>query len=442
MIRFPKDFIWGVATAAAQIEGAAQEDGKGLNIWDVFSRIPGKIVNGDTPETACDHYHRFREDIAHMKKMGVKSYRFSFSWSRLFPQGTGEVNPKGLAFYKELVAELKANGIIPNATLYHWDLPYELHNKGGWLSRESVDWFADYAEFLFREFGDDIPLWTTLNEPVATYVGYTGGFAPGLNREVYGRIACHNILMAHGEAVKRFRALNLKNAKIGIVVDMWLHYPARPDNKEDCELAERGNELGYRAFLNPIFNGSYTDYMLRFMKENNCECGIKEGDMSLICQPLDFYGLNCYNRVIDSSDSQAVCDYKNGGNFLNNGLECYGDAIYDALHEFRNCYNKDIPIYITENGTYNCGEQICEDGKIHDTDRITYVSEMLKGLHKAIDEGIDVRGYYLWSLLDNYEWTAGYSYRFGLINVDFETKERRWKDSAYWYSEVIKNNGF
>lgn len=439
-LTFPKDFLWGVATAAAQVEGAALEDGRGLSIWDVFSRIPGKVHNGDTPDVACDHYHRYMQDIAQMKKLGVNTYRFSFSWSRIMPEGRGKVNQKGLDFYKRLVYELKANGIMPNATLYHWDLPYELQNYGGWLSRESIGWFADYAELLFREFGDDIPMWSTLNEPIATYVGYTGGFAPGLKREVYGRIASHNLLLAHGEAVKRFRALDMGNAKIGVVVDIWHHHPADPTNQADCDMAEHGNEMGYRSYLDPIFRGSYTPYMLKYMKEHQCECGIQQGDMELIAQPLDFYGLNCYNRVVDSS-SAVPAKANLGGNFLDNGTECYGNAIYDALHIIKDRYQLDIPIYITENGTYNCGEDVDDSGCIHDIDRIRYVNAMLTGLHKAIKEGFDVRGYYLWSLMDNFEWTAGYSYRFGLIHVDFDTQKRLWKDSAYWYQQVIAQNG-
>lgn len=443
--RFPDGFLWGVATSAAQIEGAALEDGRGLSIWDVFARIPGKIRRGDTPDVACDHYHRFREDVALMKRLGVNTYRFSFSWSRLFPNGRGEVNPQGLQFYRELVAELRRNDIIPNATLYHWDLPYELQNYGGWLSRESIDWFGDYAEFLFRTFGDDIPLWSTCNEPIATYVGYTGGFAPGLKREAYGFTACHNLLLAHGEAVRRFRRLPMGKAQIGIVVDLWHHHPARPDNADDIRLAEYGNERGYRMFLDPIFRGGYTEALQSYMREHDClPVGMQPEDMAAIREPLDFFGLNCYNRVVDCADQQIMANFQNGGNFLDNGSTFYPDAVYDALHILKDRYHLTIPVYITENGIGNNAddrnEAIAADGRIHDTDRITYVRGILQGLHRAMAEGIDVRGYYLWSLMDNFEWTAGYDLRFGLVHVDPDDLIRRPKDSFEWYQRVIADN--
>jgi beta-glucosidase len=442
---FPSDFIWGVATSAAQVEGAALEDGKGLSIWDVFSRIPDKTKDASTPDISCDHYHRYAEDIASMKALGIKSYRFSFSWPRVMPDGTGKINDKGLDFYKRLVDELLENDIIPNATLYHWDLPYELECRGGWTNRDCADWFADYASMMFQTFGDNIPLWSTINEPIATYVGYAKGvFAPGRKLELFGRQANHHILLAHGKAVEAFRAMNLNKAQIGIVVDIWNHHPARKGNAGDEQLALHGNEMTYRSFLNPIFKGGYSDYLMQYMEKGNYLPEIKEDDFRKIKSRLDFFGLNCYNRVV-CSESASLSESsirQSGGNFLENGSEFYPKAIYDALQILRNDYQVNIPIYITENGTCNCNEEFTADGKIHDTERIKYIKGFLKWLNIAMQNGANVKGYYLWSLLDNFEWSAGYSSRFGLTHVDFDTLQRTYKDSALQYSEIIRNSGF
>lgn len=257
-VKFPEKFLFGVATSAAQVEGAAFEEGRGMSVWDTFARIPGMIGDGSVPDKTCDFYHLFREDIKRMKEMNLDTFRFSFSWSRIFPEGVGKVNQKGVDFYKRLLEELQKNDIIPNATLYHWDLPWELERKGGWLNRECVEWYGEYASFMFREFGKQIPLWVTFNEPIATYVGYgLGGFAPGRIGESYGRQANHHVLLAHGEGVKRFRQENLKDAQVGIVVDMWHHHPLRPDSALDLRAAELENEKAYGSYLNPIFKGEY-----------------------------------------------------------------------------------------------------------------------------------------------------------------------------------------
>lgn len=441
---FPKNFLWGTATAAAQIEGAAQRDGKGLSIWDVFSRIPGKVTNGDTPEVACDHYDLYKEDVKLMKELGLKSYRFSVSWPRILPEGKGQINQKGIDFYKRLIDELLKNDIVPNMTLYHWDLPYELQNLGGWLNRDVAKWFGEYAEIIFREFGDTVPLFATINEPIATYVGYAcGAFAPGLKLDRFGKTANHNILLAHGEGVSAFRAANLKNSGIGIVVDIWKRHPARPDNEEDVSIARRENEESYLSYLNPIFKGRYSDYLLAKMEREGTMPEIRDGDMEKISQPLDFFGCNCYNRVVVSAEQSEILRSieRNGGNFLERGVEFYPKCVYDAVKMLKEEFGLTIPIYITENGIHGENEEIGADGKIHDEYRIKYVEGFLKWVHKAIEEGIDIRGYYLWSLYDNFEWSAGYSYRFGIIHNNFETQKRTWKDSAYWYRDVIKNNG-
>lgn len=440
-MNMPKDFIYGVATSAGQVEGAALQDGRGLSIWDTFARIPGAISDGSTPDVACDMYHTWKEDIQTMKKLGVDSYRFSFSWSRILPDGKlGSLNQKGLDYYKRLVDELHRNDIIPNATLYHWDLPYELEREGGWLNRDVVDWFGEYASLLFREFGDEIPLWSTVNEPIAVYVGYGAGFfAPGRRGERFGRQANHHVLLSHGEAVRRFRQEHLKQAQVGIVVDIWKHHPLRPENEGDIKLAELENEKSYRSYLNPIFKGCYTDALLEYMKANNCMPDIREGDMERIAEKLDFFGLNCYNRVLDCCDPTIQTRELNpGGNYQNNGAEYYPKAVYDAAKMLIDDYKLDIPIYITENGTYNCQEELTKEGRIHDVGRIQYMEGFLQWIERAIEEGIDIRGYYAWSLFDNWEWSGGYSMRFGMIHVDFETQKRIWKDSAYWYQKLLE----
>ncbi len=449
---FPKDFKWGIATSAAQIEGAAFEDGKGAEIWDVFSRIPGKTFGGQTPDVACDYYHKFPEQLALMKELGFNSHRFSFSWARILPEGTGRVNEKGLDFYRRAVDAMLENGLMPNATLYHWDLPQELEYRGGFLNRDVVNWFTEYAGLLFETFGDLIPVWTTFNEPIATYVGYgLGAFAPGRKSEKSGRQANHNLLLAHGSAVKRFREIfgekqggfDTSRPNVGIVVDIWHHHPARPDNADDVRLAELENEKAYRSYLDPIFKGGYSPALLKFMADSYCLPDIRPGDFELIKQPLDFFGLNCYNRVVDSADPSKVRQAVEfgGGNYMDNGAEFYPKAIYDALHIMKDMYGLTIPIFITENGTYNCEEEPVRDAegrlRVHDVTRIRYIDGFLEWLKKAMDEGIDVRGYYLWTLLDNFEWTAGNSFRFGIVRSDYGAENLLLKDSAYHMKEFL-----
>lgn len=446
---FPGDFLWGIATSAAQIEGAALEDGKGLEIWDVFSRIPGKTSNGDTPDVACEYYRRYPEQLRLMRSLGFNSHRFSFSWSRLFPEGTGRVNQKGLDFYNRAVDTMLELGLTPNATLYHWDLPYELECRGGFLSRDIVNWFGEYASFVFGTFKDRISLFATFNEPIATYVGYgLGVFAPGRKGEKFGRIANHNLLLAHGEAVSRFRDecgpkkdFGLDHPNIGVVVDVWHHHPARKDNPDDVRIAELENEKTYRSYLSPIFKGCYREPLLRFMEETDSMPDVRPGDMEAICKPLDFFGLNCYNRVVDSADPSAVRDEieHRGGNFMDNGTEYYPKAIYDALANVKENFVGDLPVFITENGTYGTGEKVeTENGRqiVHDPTRIRYYKGFLEWLKKAVDEGANVKGYFAWTLLDNFEWTAGYGTRFGLLRREGDSYVR--KDSADFFEQFLK----
>ena len=441
---FPKDFMWGVATAAAQIEGAAFEGGRGPSIWDVFSRLPGKIKNDGRPDVACDSYHLYEKDVALMKEMGVKTYRFSFSWPRIIPDGSGEVNPEGIRYYKELIACLKKNGIVPNATMYHWDLPYALQVKGGFGNREIITWFKHYAEVLLDNFGEDVDLWVTFNEPIAVYVGHAlGFFAPGLQDEKYARQCLHHLLVCHGEVVRMFRERNLQNAKIGIVVDVWKHYPARAGNEEDEASAVYNNEItGYGMFLHPLFLGGYSGELQKYLKEQDMEPVTEEGDFEIMRRKVDFYGLNFYNGLYDNAEELRAREkaQKEGGNYQDRP-ESHPEAIRDVLHMLVEKYEVDVPIYITENGLpQDAGEG--REKNLDDQERIDYVKDVLSALHETMEDGIQVKGYYMWSLLDNFEWSAGYAARYGLYYTDYQTLERIPKKSAGWYRQVIAENGF
>ena len=428
-----KNFIWGVATSAGQIEGSVYEDGRGLSIWDAFCRIQGNVKNGDTPDVACDSYKKWREDIRMLKELGVNSYRYSISWSRVLPEGRRTVNQKGLDYYKRLTDALAEEGIAPNITLYHWDLPYELHKIGGWLNRDVADIFADYADLIFKEL-PNAAMFATHNEPIATYVGYAKKvFAPGFGEEGYGRRANHNLLLSHGKAVERFRVSGNK-AKIGIAVDIWNRVPLDSSSERDVEFAARENALAHGNYLYPLFRGKYEDRLLDYFKKENIEIYSEEDDMKLISASLDFFGLNCYNRIVVSASGGDVVKTigQNGGNFLQNGNEYYPDAIYDTVKIVRNDYGVNIPIYITENGV-GFENEYDKVGMIADEERIKYLNGSFDSLEKLEREGEGVNGYYLWSLMDNFEWTAGYSLKFGVY-----TRDRKPKKSALFYRDKIK----
>lgn len=441
---FPENFLWGVATAAAQVEGAVAEDGRGPSIWDAFCHLPGSEL--DKPDVACDQYHHIEEDVALMKELGIKSYRFSFSWPRILPEGTGKVNPAGVAYYRKLIDLLKENGIVPCATMYHWDLPYALQCKGGFGNRKMIDWFLEYAKVLLDNFGADIPIWATFNEPIAVYVGHAMGiFAPGIRDEEYARQCLHDLLVCHGKAVQMFRSYNFHDAKIGIVVDVWHHYPARPGNAADEAMAMHRNEIeGYGMFLHPLFLGGWTEEMTAYLQEKNYTIHVCPGDFETIREPIDFYGLNFYNGLFDcAEEGNAPQDGDNGGNFQERRQpRYYYEALRDVLHMLVDKYHVDVPIYLTENGVPNGREEPDENGVVHDEFRIDYVRNVLKQLYLAVRDGIDVRGYYIWSLLDNFEWCAGYEPRYGIVRTDYETQKRTVKDSGRWYQQVIKENGF
>ena len=436
---YPKDFIWGLATSAGQVEGGAEDDGRTPSIWDIFATKPGKIFNSETPSVACDSYHRFDRDVQMLKYIGVNSYRMSISWSRVIPDGTGKLNPKGVDYYKRCFETLLENGIIPNVTLYHWDLPQAIEDKGGWVSRDSIEWFGEYADKMFRCYGDIVPMWSTINEPIATYVGYAhGGFAPGYTNEVWGNQARHNILVAHGKAVEAFRAHELRNSKIGVVIDIWKRF-ALTDSPEDAALVIDEDERNWKFYCDPILAGRYSDYIINKLTKEGTLMKMEPHDFELTSLPIDFFGLNVYNRVPVSVNKQAKADFSQGGNFLNNRTEYYPDALYEAVRLLNELYNIKVPIYITENGTYSIGtETIGPEGMVEDNDRIKYISGFLKSLERALADGYDVRGYYLWSLMDNFEWSAGSNFKFGITQVDKETMELKPKKSALFYRDYIK----
>lgn len=439
---FPEGFLFGAATSALQIEGAWDADGKGPSIWDTFGHTPGRVWQDQNADIACDHYHRFRDDVALMKDLGLDVYRFSISWARVLPEGTGRVNRAGLDFYSRLTDELLDAGIQPSATLFHWDLPQALEDRGGWPHRDSIEWFSEYAGVMFDALGDRVPQWSTLNEPIALWVGYgLGLFAPGRSDRREGRQAMHNALVAHGRAVEVFRESDA-TGDIGVVVDVWKRHPAT-DDAADIAAAHDGEYDGFRFFFDPLFRGEYDERMLRRFEREGTALEIHDGDLEAISRPIDFLGLNVYSRIISSaSDTRdewwAESTPHPGGNYLDNGMEFYPKAVYDAIRIAVDEYGVAVPIYITENGMADTLDPAVDDVTA-DAERISYVSGFLEWIARAIDEGIDVRGYYLWSLLDNFEWAAGYSQRFGIVHVDRQTLARTPKRSALWYRDVIRS---
>ncbi|MGH2331479.1 GH1 family beta-glucosidase [Thermoanaerobacter mathranii] len=441
MIKFPKDFVWGVATSSYQIEGAVNEDGRTPSIWDTFSKTEEKTYQGHTGDVACDHYHRYKEDVEIMKEIGVKAYRFSIAWPRIFPE-EGKYNSKGIDFYKRLVDELLKKDIMPVVTIYHWDLPQWAYEKGGgWLNRDSVKWFAEYATKLYEELGDVIPLWITHNEPwCASILSYgIGEHAPGHKNYREALIAAHHILLSHGEAVKAFREMNIKGSKVGITLNLTPVYPAS-EKEEDKLAAQYADGFSNRWFLDPIFKGNYPQDMMELYSKIIGEFDfIKEGDLETISVPIDFLGVNYYTRNIIKYNENSMLKGENvpaPGKRTEMGWEISPESLYDLLKRLDREYTK-LPMYITENGAA-FKDEVTEDGRVRDDERIEYIKEHLKAAAKFIEEGGNLKGYFVWSLMDNFEWAHGYSKRFGIVYVDYETQKRILKDSAWWYKEVIK----
>ena len=441
---FPEGFLWGAATAAYQIEGAWNADGKGESIWDRFTHQPYRILNDDTGDVACDHYHRMPEDVALMKELGLQTYRFSISWPRVLPQGYGQVNPKGLDFYDRLVDELLAAGIAPNATLNHWDLPQALQDRGGWPNRDSADWFADYARVMFDRLGDRVPFWATHNEPhVITYVGYGDGrFAPGIADYSRAYQAVHHVMLAHGKAVQVFRAGNYEG-EIGIVICFGNYVPASQD-EADRLACQRAYEHMNAMFGDPLFKGSYPESLFEWIGPHAPQ--VLEDDMAIINQSVDFLGVNHYFTEQIAYDphggllklsSRLVTAPHWGHTTMGWGIN--PDGLKAVLLDLRERYNNPT-VYITENGCA-VDDVPDEDGFVADWRRVDYLRAHIRAVHEALQTGVDVRGYYVWSLMDNFEWAQGYSQRFGIVRVNYDTLQRTPKQSARWYSEVIARNG-
>jgi beta-glucosidase len=435
-IKFPSNFLWGAATASYQIEGAWNVDGKGESIWDRFSHTPGKITNGDTGNVACDHYHRYLEDISLMRDLGLKAYRFSVSWPRVLPSGFGRVNLPGLDFYDRLTDALLAANIEPFITLHHWDYPQALYDQGGWLKRDHLACFADYAAVMAKRLGDRIQRWTTFNEPgVIAWDGYVSGeHAPGVKNDQKTALqVTHNLIVAHGLAVQAIRGVDPK-LQVGIVLSQWGLDPAT-DDPADLAAAEHAWNAGETAFLHPIFTGHYHPEMVDALGDDLPKT--QPGDMALISQKLDFLGINSYSRGVISA-TEGRLDEIPGSEYTDMGWEVCAPAFRRMLVKINRDYRLP-PIYITENGAaFN--DEVTPDGKIHDERRLDYLRQHFTQARLAMQDGVDIRGYFVWSLLDNFEWGHGYTKRFGIIRVDYETQKRTIKDSGEWYSRVIAKN--
>lgn len=447
---FAKDFVWGAATSSYQIEGTGRDSGKGQNIWDVFTKEPGRVYEGHTGDIACDHYHRFREDVAYMKELGLKGYRFSIDWSRVLPEGTGKVNEKGIDFYNALIDELLEQGIEPYITLYYWELPYEIYKRGGWMNPEIVEWFGQYVRLVAERFSDRVKYFFTLNEPQC-FVGLgflQGCHAPGVKAPLRDTFEmAHNALKAHGRAVQMLRAYGKQNVQIGYAPTSGMCYPEK-ETPKDIEAARKAlfalpDDLSNWTWnvswwSDPVILGKYPEEGMK--KYEKYLPVITDEDMKLISQPIDFYGQNIYNgRCIRMGTDGRPEEVRRPAGFPKTATNwpVTPEALYWGPKFLYERYRK--PIYITENGMA-CHDTVSQDGKVHDPNRIDFLARYLKNLKRAAEE-IDIRGYFQWSLMDNFEWDKGYAERFGIIYVDFETQERIWKDSAYWYRDLIRRNG-
>jgi len=439
--RFPAHFLWGAATASYQIEGATREDGRGSSIWDDFANTPGKVYGGDTGEVAADHYHRVEEDTDLMVRLGLGAYRFSIAWPRILPEGRGRINPAGLDFYDRLVDTLLAKGIEPFVTLYHWDLPSKLEREGGWLNRATAYAFADYAEIVTRRLGDRVANWITLNEPwCSAYLGYgIGVHAPGLSNRQAAIDAAHHLLLGHGLAVPRMRAHLPPGAQVGITLVLNQIYGAdeRAETARDVELA---NEFSNGWFLDPIYRGAYPERFFEHMALNPPP--IQEGDLDSISAPLDFLGVNNYFRILvrgvrtqPPADSiEGVVPVPNAC-YTDMGWEIYPNGLRDLLVNVGRNYPVG-KLYVTENGA--AFPDVWDGGDtVSDPLRVDYLRAYITACAEAIEQGVPLRGYFVWSLVDNFEWSEGFAKRFGLVYIDYPTQCRVIKESGYWYAALL-----
>lgn len=432
------EFVWGVATSSYQIEGAANEDGRGKSIWDTFCKVPGKVANFDNGDIACDHYHRFKEDLDLMKWMGVKAYRFSVAWPRVIPDGVGRVNEMGLDFYDRLIDSLLEREIAPWLTMYHWDLPEALQIRGGWNNREVVEWFGEYAEVLTSRFGDRVKNWMTLNEPLCSaWLGHLyGDMAPGIKDLQTALNVSHHLLMSHGLACQVIRS-NVSEANVGIVINVTPAVPAT-DSQEDSNAAKLADGFDNRWFLDPVFGRTYPADVIDTL---GASPEIHSGDMKLIAQDLDFLGVNFYFRqtvAADQNSKPLPIRSVNRENVKRTAMnwEVHPQAFEEILLRISKEYSPKA-IYITENGSAWNDEVI--NGEIIDDERIDYLARHLDAMRSAREQGAPILGYFAWSFLDNFEWAYGYEKRFGLIYVDYKTQKRTPKKSAFFYRQLLLN---
>ncbi|MBZ2196286.1 GH1 family beta-glucosidase [Occultella gossypii] len=456
--RFGADFVWGSATAAYQVEGAVTEGGRGPSIWDTFSHTPGRTLNGETGDVAIDHYHRVSEDVALMASLGLAAYRFSISWPRVQPGGTGPANPEGLAFYSRLVDELLAAGIQPVVTLYHWDLPAELEEAGGWTNRATAYAFAEYARIVATELGDRVSLWTTLNEPwCAAFLGYAAGVhAPGRTEPVAALRAAHHLNLAHGLAARAIRDELGEQTPISITLNLHVTRPVDAASAADLDAVRQLDAVGNRIWLDPLFKGTYPADLLADTAHLTDWSFVQPGDGELIKVPLDSLGVNYYatsraRRHAGAGEPERADGHGDGASpwvgadtveFLEMpgphtamGWNIDPDGLVELLLRLHREYPA-TPLMITENGAA-FDDEVGPDGAVHDDDRVAYLHGHIDAVARAIDAGADVRGYFVWSLFDNFEWAFGYERRFGIVRVDYDTQVRTPKDSARWYADLI-----
>lgn len=445
---FRNDFAWGGVSASYQIEGAAYEDGKGLSVWDMFCKQEGRILDGNTGDVACNHYHLYQKDVDLMQEMGYNAYRFSISWPRILPDGIGAINEKGLDFYDRLLDSLLEANITPYGTLFHWDYPYALFRRGGWMNPDSPKWFAEYTEVLAKRLGDRMKYIMTINEPQC-FIGISYDetvHAPGIHFPIWDTLLmAHNVLLAHGLGVQAYRSL-VPDAKIGWAPTCSAHYPDT-ETPEDIDAARRAfldieaNRPFWSVSLwnDPVFLGKYPQKLYDLFGQYMPQ--IKQDDMKIISQPLDFLGQNIYNGHAIRADGKGgfeFVDRKKGYPYTGAKWPITPKALYWGPRFLAERYKQ--PIYITENGI-SCHDVVSLDGKVHDPNRIDFLNRYLLELRRAADDGVDIRGYFHWCVTDNFEWAKGFTERFGMVYCDFETQERILKDSAYWFRDTIRANG-
>jgi beta-glucosidase len=441
---FPPDFVWGAATSAYQIEGSPLADGAGPSIWHRFAHTPGKIAGGDHGDVACDHYRRWADDVRLMRELGLQSYRFSIAWPRVLPEGTGRLNPRGLDFYSRLVDTLLEHHVAPNVTLYHWDLPAALEDRGGWAHADAPKWFAEYAALMFRTLGDRVPMWATLNEPWVTMDnGYvSGGHAPGRRDWAEAAQVSQNLMRAHAAAVAVYRTQ--WKGQIGLVVNLVPVHPAT-DSAADRAAANRMDAYLNRHFLDPALRGEYPAELPEMF--GDAWPAMADEELRSLRQPLDFIGINYYLRLLVRDDARegnasgpprAVVVSPPGCRRTALGWEIYPQGLTDVLGWVRSRYG-DVPLYVTENGAA-FDDTPLPNGAINDAERVQYLEEHLQAAGQALRAGINLRGYFVWSLFDNFEWQHGYSKRFGIVRVDYSTQRRTPKASARFYSQLIRSS--